>query len=643
MIELAEKLPLLAETPVKIIWGLKDPCFHREMLKKISRHFPRANIVELSNASHLVLEDNPEAVVAEIEHFLREPLPKAPIKHLTKPKLSTTVSPAIIEKFRSYAVSNKKQTAVVEPVFITDKVSYSTTTYYQMFQLLNQYERGLQELGLKPKDKVLMLVSPGKEFLLLSYAVIARGAIPVFLDPGMGKEKLFKVIKEINPDAFIGSVLAHILRFKKKTLMPNLKFSVVSSEIPLPGSTGVGFFKKFAVQPLPIVPPSNPVLIAFTSGATGTPKGVPFTDSMIKEILRILAKDFGLTSKAFDMPFLPIFSLFTLALGIGSVFPPVNPSKPLSVSAEKVLRLLNDYEITYSFGSPTIWNKIAEYCLRTRVKIDSMRKVFIAGAPVSENVLSRVKDCLESGEVFTPYGATEALPVTLCSADYIKKKKKAVSLSNDRGVFVGKPLSSIKVKIINWQEKGGKIRELEPLAIGEIAVSGENISKEYFNNPEATKLSKFQLEGKTWHKMGDLGYLDREGNLYFCGRKVHTVVFKDKILYSVCVENIFNSHSWVARSALVNLGENGAGIVIEPKPQYMPKTEEEKRIFSLKLREIADSAGLTKWIKNFFFHPSFPVDPRHNAKIDRIALSSWAQNKLKEATVRERETQIANI
>ena len=70
MLDLASKIPSLSKVPVKIIWGLKDPCFHREMLNNVAAHFPQASVVEIPEASHLVLEDAPEIVIEESKSFL---------------------------------------------------------------------------------------------------------------------------------------------------------------------------------------------------------------------------------------------------------------------------------------------------------------------------------------------------------------------------------------------------------------------------------------------------------------------------------------------------------------------------------------------------------------------------------------------
>ena len=180
-------------------------------------------------------------------------------------------------------------------------------------------------------------------------------------------------------------------------------------------------------------------LIAFTSGATGKPKGVIFTDKMVQAQLDIFKNQFGMEEGKKDLPLLPIFSLFNLANGICSVFPPMDSSKPLSVEPQKIVRILDDLALDYSFGSPTLWNKIAVYCIRSKSNLGTLKKIFMAGAPVSQKVISTVQRVLTNGEIYTPYGATEALPVTLVSAGEILNQAPVASRTGEQGTLVGKP------------------------------------------------------------------------------------------------------------------------------------------------------------------------------------------------------------
>ncbi|NMC62644.1 MAG: AMP-binding protein [SAR324 cluster bacterium] len=310
----------------------------------------------------------------------------------------------------------------------------------------------------------------------------------------------------------------------------------------------------------------------------------------------------------------------------------MDQSKPLNLDPMMMVDIIQHLQVEYSFGSPSLWNKIADYALRTGKALPSLKSVFMAGAPVSSSVLSKVSQIVTEGEVYTPYGSTEALPVTLAPSKHLKSARQKKARSGEQGTLVGKAISQVNVKVIEANdlliEDIGQIKECPELEIGEIIVKGRNISQSYFARPEANAESKIRDGEVFWHRMGDLGYLDGSGNLYFCGRKAHAVKTQDKIFYSVPCERIFNEHPKVRRSALVAIeGGKKAAIVIEPISDAWPSTEEAKRRFQAELLAIGARDPITEAITDFFFHPSFPVDGRHNVKIFRDQLSKWASSQ----------------
>jgi len=190
----------------------------------------------------------------------------------------------------------------------------------------------------------------------------------------------------------------------------------------------------------------------------------------------------------------------------------------------------------------------------------------MAGAPVSKTVIRKIKEVLPEGEIYTPYGATEALPVTLISGAHKINCIEARAVNGELGDLVGRAVKGVDVQIIECSDEG--VKELSSRHIGEVIVRGKNISPRYLENKEATAEAKIIEDNAFWHRMGDMGYIDEQENLYFCGRKAHMVHCPERILYSVCVERIINSHAKVARSALVALNNKQVGVVVEPLPEY---------------------------------------------------------------------------
>ena len=630
MLNLGNQLPLLKDVPVHIVWGLRDPCFHRTMLNKVAHHFPQASIVEIPQAAHLLIEDAPDIVIPSVRAFLMgdRQASKADAARSDVPR-----SHALVGALETYAQKHPQQNAVLAPSFFGDNLSYSQLRYQDLLGLIYQYERGLQELGLRPGDRALMLVPPGIDFVALAYAVMGRGAIPVLVDPGMGRENLVSVISSLRPNVFIGSPKAQLLRWIAPKAFDGLRFSVTATDWPLPGGPTLSFLRKFATtRPTP-VSYGELALVAFTSGATGVPKGVEFTHTMLAETLRIFAGQFDLKPGSHDLPLLPIFSLFTVALGVIPVFPPLDPAAPLNVDPSRIVRLVRELGIRSSFGSPTLWRKIAEYCIRVGVTLPSLERVFIAGAPVPQGTLGLLNKIMPNGMSFTPYGATEALPVSLISGAELAALQPETAQGGELGTCVGKPVNGLEIRVIETRD--GIVRDISdatrcgPGEIGEIIVRGLNVSPRYLGNTAATERGKISDGETLWHRMGDVGYLDRAGNLYYCGRCAHTVRVGARVYYSEPVELIFNQCDRVRRSALVALnGGADVGVAIEPFPEFFPNTDVDRNVFEARLREHALKDPLTAQITKFFFHPSFPVDPRHNAKIFRDRLGSWATKEL---------------
>jgi len=629
MLDLAEKIPLLKEKPVKIIWGLKDPCFHKEMLNNVAAHFPQADVLELPSASHLVLEDEPEICNSEIKSFLLSD--KKQITQKIK-DVSSLDHPSLYGKFLEQVSINPYNFAAIDPLFIGKDVKYSQINYKDLNAEVNKYQRGLVKLGLKENDKVLMLVTPSTNFLSLTYAVLARGAVPYFVDPGMGKENLFNTIKEINPDILLSSIKGRILKLLKPSLFKNLKFCVTASNWVYFFGPTTRYLNKFSNKPLTSANYSDTAFVAYTSGGTGKPKGVIYTHKMLNAQLDILKDDFGLQVGKKDLPLLPIFSIFNLANGICSVFAPINVSKPLELDPTKIVKLINDLKINYSFGSPTLWKKISEYCVRSNNKLFSIEKIFIAGTAVPKDTLKRLNEVLDNGKVYTPYGSTECLPVTLIKSDKILKLNEVPSKNSFIGTLVGKSVNAINIKIVDSIEDGqefNNLKFLDKFEIGEILVKGDNVSLSYTDSTHNIKSKLTDKNGDIWHRMGDFGYLDSEDNLYFCGRVFHSVNLENKTLYPVPVEKIFNVHPKVSRSALVDLAEDGYGVVIEPVSGNFPEFKKDQDSFKKSLLDLTTGVEYLSDLKYIFFHNSFPVDGRHNAKIFRDKLSVWAKSELK--------------
>ena len=236
---------------------------------------------------------------------------------------------------------------------------------------------------------------------------------------------------------------------------------------------------------------------------------------------------------------------------------------------------------------------------------------------------------LPNGTAHSPYGATESLPIASISAHEVIAETAAATAAG-KGTCVGRPVRDIEIKIIAITDAPiaslSDVREQPAGAIGEIIVRGPVVTKTYDQLPDATAAAKIADGNTVWHRMGDLGYLDAQGRLWFCGRKAERVETRDGPLYTEQVEPIFNAHPAVARSALIGTGHIGyrAAIVIEPVSRKVVATPSLRRKLVRELRALGATQAHTDRIRLIYLHPGFPVDVRHNAKIHRLVLARWA-------------------
>jgi acyl-CoA synthetase (AMP-forming)/AMP-acid ligase II len=248
----------------------------------------------------------------------------------------------------------------------------------------------------------------------------------------------------------------------------------------------------------------------------------------------------------------------------------------------------------------------------------------MAGAPVPPKLMEQMRRILPNGEIHTPYGATEALPVSSIAAREVLQETAARTRQGE-GTCVGQALPGVRVRVIEPTEGAittlAATRECADGEIGEILVQGASVTRHYDKLPEADANSKVTDGEVHWHRMGDMGWLDADGRLWFCGRKAERVRTAEQVLYTDCCEAVFNQHPQVFRSALIDSGNGRPAIVVEPEPGAFPKSAAARRAFVAALKVLGATVACTQGIDRFFFAARFPVDVRHNAKINRLRLA----------------------
>lgn len=516
--------------------------------------------------------------------------------------------------------------------------TYLNYSYAQLEQESNRMAAVLENIGIRRGVRTVLMVTPGLDFFALTFALFKLGAIPVLVDPGMGTKNLKTCLKEAAPTAFIGIPKAHLARrlfgWARASLSvllttgPRLWPDEHSLTRLLAQTDAQRVFTAVAPEP------DETAAILFTSGSTGVPKGVVYSHQNFLAQVRALKRIYQIRPGEIDLPTFPLFALFAPALGMTSVIPQMDFTRPGAVDPVKIITAIKRFKVTTMFGSPALIRRVGRYGYDQGVKLPTLKRVISAGAPVAATTLE-LFSCLlpPDARIHTPYGATEALPVCTIDSQTILEQTRHLT-DQGQGVCVGHPVPGVALEIIAVSDD--PIPQMSPEYavpdghIGEIIVSGEQVTCSYFNREQSTQLAKIEDPAKNrfFHRMGDLGYRDKEGRIWFCGRKAHRVITAGETLFTIPCEGVFNVHPEVFRTALVGVEVDGKQvplICVELEPGTGP--DRHKQIIA-DLGQIAGKFPQTATIERFLIHPGFPVDIRHNAKIFREQLAIWAQQKV---------------
>ncbi len=514
---------------------------------------------------------------------------------------------------------------------------YRTMTFAELDKESDRYAHGMAKLDIKIGARVLLMIGPGFDFVTLAFALFKAGAVPVLIDPGMGKLNLLNCVQDSKPEVMIAIGKAHLAKMIYPRYFKTVKRSVIIGKSFSWAGMGANRIWVDTDEPFDIAKTkaSDMAAIIFTTGSTGPPKGVVYTHGMFDAQLALIRDHYGLTQEDIDLPVFPLFALFSIALGMSVVVPVMDPTRPADLDPQKIVGAIKQKRVTFSFGSPAVWEKVSAFCVAKGIRLPSLKKILMAGAPVRKEIHERLLNGIlpPDAMTYTPFGCTEGLPISdITGKEVIDETWEETG--KGAGICVGYPLPGNSVEVIkitdgpipHWRDDL-PVRRGE---VGEFVASGAVVSREYFQLPGATKSHKIydKNSGLVRHRMGDLGYIDEKGRLWFCGRKSHRVITGGETLFADQCEALFNAETHVARTALV-----GVGSYPDQTPVLIAQLNEkgraaDKDIIAKSLLDIAAGNDMIRSIKKILFHKKFPTDIRHNAKIFREQLKVWAEKKL---------------
>ena len=524
----------------------------------------------------------------------------------------------LIHYLDRWAIEAPERPAIVTPVDLAAS-SHRVVRFQELATEVGSLAAGLRRRGLRPGDRVVVMVPMSAELYTLILALLKIGAITVFVDPWVGLARLLSCIRLVEPAAFAGPWIVQALASGFAEFR-GIKTRLISSKRGWGRLVDPGQANRPEIPETSPVSPDDTALITFTTGSSGAPKGADRTHGFLDAQHQALCAEMKIQAGDVAMPALPIFILSNLAAGATSVIPAMRPSRPSAVDPDAILRQIRAFGVTSLVGSPAFFAPVCRRLREEQSVLAGVRSVFTGGAAVPPDLMRDLADLLPDGDAFIGYGSTEAEPVALISAREVLAETGARTARGE-GDCVGRPAHGIELKILrasagpvvdpDWAQL-----ELPAGQIGEVVVSGRQVNRNYFRNEEAVRLNKIrEPSGQIWHRMGDLGYRDERGRLWIVGRMHNCVNRSGTVLYPGIVEALAQAETWVERAALVGLPDRELGqrAVVAVVPAAAPRIE------TLRTK-LADHGIL---VDEVILQRRIPVDPRHNAKVDydRLARS----------------------
>jgi olefin beta-lactone synthetase len=476
----------------------------------------------------------------------------------------------------------------------------------------------LKATGLQEGDGVLILHPVAIELYLILVGLFRIGCVAVFLDPSAGRAHIERCCSIFPPKAFFGSVRAQMLRLAVPALR---KVPLAFCPAWFPGAVKIDTRREAKSNSLIVaLADDTPALVTFTSGSTGEPKAALRTHGFLLAQHRVLERSLELRPGGRDLTTLPVFVLANLGSGVTSILPDADLRSPGKIDPKPVIEQIRRHTITTTASSPAFMSRILSECEQRGSQLPELERVYLGGAPVFPGLLRKTKAFCPKAMVTAVYGSTEAEPIAEIALHDISEQDFQL-MWEGRGLLTGRPVPEIALHVIQdrWGQPISALsrEELRRLTLplgepGEIVVSGLHVLRGYLNG-KGDEETKFDVDGKRWHRTGDLGYIDAEGRLWLLGRCSAKICDSRGTLYPFAVECAAMKNSTVRLAAVVSISGRRI-LAVECEAPDCP-AELERSLHWAKLDHLIAVKHL-------------PVDKRHNAKIDYVRLKNEISKRI---------------
>ncbi len=492
--------------------------------------------------------------------------------------------PNVVRHLVRLAERQGERLAVVEP-------GGARVTFAQLDDLSARFAGGLRARGAQDGARLLVLAPMGIPLYVALLGVFRAGCTAVLVDPSAPRALLRSTLAELELSGFVGSPKAQLLRL----LIPELRgldlYVCTGGFLPLP-HTRLG---SLLGEPCAPRTAEHPALITFTTGTSGRARAMARRHRFLDAQRQALTEHMGLGPRDVDLATLPVFLLNSLSAGATCVLADADLSRVGSADPERIARQLREWEVTTTSGSPSFFAPLARSLAARGEVLPALRKLVVGGGRVPSSLLAQLKEVAPGADVLVTYGSTEAEPISSIEAAEI------LALGGDgagRGSCVGAPKAGLRLAL--WEP--GSTTPVAAGAPGEVVVAGAHVNRSYFRNPEADATYKVEHDGATWHRTGDVARLDEQGRIWLLGRVGEAIAGR----WPLCVEALAESLPWVRRAGYC-AREGEPVLVVERFEDQSPEG------WQAALRERCGvDTVIEAWV---------PVDHRHNAKVDRVALA----------------------
>ncbi|AJS58736.1 class I adenylate-forming enzyme family protein [Paenibacillus sp. IHBB 10380] len=418
-------------------------------------------------------------------------------------------------------------------------------TYEQLLHQVNSVARGLYDLYIKPGERIVLLGNPSPYLAIAECAVIAIGAIPAAIFPGLAPLEINQILQDAAPVAVIHD-LDH-LNISEVISLLNIKYSISCKSRLAPNSIEDFIINSPSLTQWYEADPDDIALIIYTGGTTGRSKGVMHSHRNINSWAAMNPERGGghnpsKKSLVFNQAHLTgQFTLWSTLFEGGCLIYP--DSYPLQ--AEEVVEIIEREQIKFLGTVGLLFRDIVNLKDIKSRRLQSIEGISCGGAPISEETFHKALDIFPNAQLTEVYSQTESgnfisfLSINQCYDQ--GKLNRLISVGNPANMSLWGQ-KAFNLRIID--ESGNDVTQGDK---GEIICQGDQMMLGYWNNSEET--NKTLRNG--WLYTGDIGRFDQDGFLYLVDRKKDMIIVGGSNVYCSEVEGVLGKHPSILEIAVI--------------------------------------------------------------------------------------------